>query len=442
MTDRLLTLANHRWTAPLVRALGLPQPKPLPRRTTAFQARELEGRKVCLSAVGSPDHETLRNWLTAHGATLDASDAPDVALADLRDLKGPAQLRQLLATLKPAVTRLAPGARVLLLTQGNPGDVQARAAVAAVEGFMRSLAKEIGRRGATANLLQLPASLETDSWAPLLDFYATPRSAYVSGQVLQLQVPAAPVSEPALPALRGRTALVTGAAGGIGAATARRLAADGAHVICVDVQAASAPLQALATELDGTALALDITATDAPARLVAAAQERGGLDIVVHNAGITRDRTLGRMSDTEWNSVLAVNLESILAIDAALDTARALRPGLREVCLASISGIAGNAGQTNYATSKAGLIGYVRGRASALHAAGGTINAVAPGFIETAMTQRMPFMVREAGRRLNALQQGGQPSDVAEAIAFLARSDAAAVNGQVLRVCGQSLLGA
>ncbi|MEK9951557.1 MAG: SDR family oxidoreductase, partial [Curvibacter sp.] len=128
--------------------------------------------------------------------------------------------------------------------------------------------------------------------------------------------------------------------------------------------------------------------------------------------------------------------------DAALDAAAALRPGVREVCLASISGIAGNAGQTNYAASKAGLIGYVRARSVELQNSGGTLNAVAPGFIETAMTQKMPLMVREAGRRLNALQQGGQPEDVAEAIAFLVRPDAAAVNGQVLRVCGQSLLGA
>jgi 3-oxoacyl-[acyl-carrier protein] reductase len=210
----------------------------------------------------------------------------------------------------------------------------------------------------------------------------------------------------------------------------------------VDIPAASAPLQALASELGGTALALDITAADAPARFVAAAQARGGLDVLVHNAGITRDRTLGRMSAAEWNSVLAVNLASILAIDAALDAAAALRPGVRELCLASISGIAGNAGQTNYAASKAGLIGYVRSRAAALQASGGAINAVAPGFIETAMTRKMPLMVREAGRRLNALQQGGQPADVAEALAFLARPDAGAVNGQVLRVCGLSLLGA
>jgi 3-oxoacyl-[acyl-carrier protein] reductase len=373
---------------------------------------------------------------------LDHAGALDLVLLDLRELHTPTQLDQLRAQLQAAVSRLAPGARVLLLTPATIAGAQAGAAVAAVEGFMRSLAKEIGRRGATANLLQLPADLDVAALAPLLDFFGTPRSAYVSGQVLRLQTTNQAVQPLPQPALQGQTALVTGAAGGIGAATARRLAADGAYVICVDVEAAHAPLAALAAELGGTALALDITAADAPARFVEAARTRGGIDILVHNAGITRDRTLGRMSDAEWTSVLSVNLTSILAIDAALDAASALRPGLREVCLASISGIAGNAGQTNYAASKAGLIGYVRARADTLHATGGTINAVAPGFIETAMTKRIPWMTREAGRRLNALQQGGHPVDVAEAIAFLARPDATAVNGQVLRVCGQSLLGA
>ncbi len=442
MTDRLLQLANHRWTAPLVRLLGLPQPKPLPRRSTAYEARELAGRRVLLSCLDGTAPPALRNWLQGQGAVLDAADAPDLVLLDLRELNTPAQLGQLRSPLQPTISRLAPGARVLVLVPAQQVGTQAAAAVAAAEGFVRSLAKEIGRRGATANLLQLPAGLDVPALAPLLDFFGTPRSAYVSGQVLRLQAPATAITTLTQPALLGQTALVTGAAGGIGAATARRLAADGAHVICVDMEAARTPLNALAQELGGTALALDITAPEVPARFVEAVRARGGLDILVHNAGITRDRTLGRMSDTEWNSVLAVNLHAILAIDAALDAATALRPGLREVCLASISGIAGNAGQTNYAASKAGLIGYVRARAAELQGSGGTINAVAPGFIETAMTKRMPLMVREAGRRLNALQQGGHPADVAEAIAFLVRPDAGAVNGQVLRVCGQSLLGA
>lgn len=440
MTDRLLQLANSPWTAPLVRLLGLPQPKPLPRKTSTYARQELAGRRVLLSAVDDANSPDLRTWLQAQGAVLDAANALDMVLLDLRALGTPAQLGQLRTRLQPAVSRLALGARVLALTPAQAGSTQTAAAVAAVEGFVRSLAKEIGRRGATANLLLVPAGLDAAALAPLLDFFGSARSAYVSGQVLRLQTSTA--TAPTFPVLQGRTALVTGAAGGIGAATARRLAADGAHVICVDVQAADLPLQRVANEIKGQALALDITAPDAPARFVTAAQARGGLDVLVHNAGITRDRTLGRMSASEWDSVLAVNLQSILAIDAALDAAGALRPGARAICLASISGIAGNAGQANYAASKAGLIGYVRARAAELQASGSTINAVAPGFIETAMTQKMPLMVREAGRRLNALKQGGHPEDVAEAIAFLARPDAVAVNGQVLRVCGQSLLGA
>lgn len=440
MTDRLLRLANTPWSAPLLRLLGLPRPRILPRRTGAWTAQELAGRRALLSGLDGAVDPGLQALARRLGAVTEGTGAPELVLLDLRTLDTPEQLGQLRTRLQTDVARLAPGARVLLLAPAQATRASTAAARAAVDGFVRSLAKEIGRRGATANLLQLPADLDTAALAPLLDFFGSARSAYVSGQVLRLQ--ATGTTTLGYPALRGLTALVTGAAGGIGAATARRLAADGAHVICVDVQAADVPLQRVANEINGTALALDITAPDAPARFVEAARARGGLDVLVHNAGITRDRTLGRMSDAEWNSVLAVNLQAILAIDAALDAASALRPGAREVCLASISGIAGNAGQTNYAASKAGLIGYVRARALELQAPGGTINAVAPGFIETAMTQKMPLMVREAGRRLNALQQGGLPEDVAEAIAFLARPDAAAVNGQVLRVCGQSLLGA
>ncbi len=440
MTDRLLQLANTPWSAPLLRLLGLPRPRRLPRRTGAWTAQELAGRQALLSGLDGTVNPELQALAERLGAVAEGTGTPEFVLLDLRALDTPAQLGQLRTRLQADVARLAPGARVLLLAPAHGQSAPAAAALAAVEGFVRSLAKEIGRRGATANLLQVPTDLDTAALAPLLDFFGSARSVYVSGQVLRLQ--AARTATLGYPALQGRTALVTGAAGGIGAATARRLAADGAHVICVDVQAADVPLQRVANEINGQALALDITAPDAPARFVEAARARGGLDVLVHNAGITRDRTLGRMSDAEWSSVLAVNLQAILAIDAALDAAHALRPGAREVCLASISGIAGNAGQTNYAASKAGLIGYVRARSVELQASGGTINAVAPGFIETAMTQKMPLMVREAGRRLHATQQGGLGEDVVETIAVLARPDAEAVNGQVLRVCGQSLLGA
>ena len=207
------------------------------------------------------------------------------------------------------------------------------------------------------------------------------------------------------------------------------LARDGAHVICADVPAQGEDLAAVANAVGGTALQVDVTSDRAPELI---AERRP--DVVVHNAGITRDRTLARMSEDEWDSVLAVNLESIERINEALTDVR------RIVCVSSVSGIAGNRGQANYATSKAGVIGVVEELAPKLRQ--GTINAVAPGFIETRMTAAMPLATREAGRRMNSLAQGGLPVDVAETVAWLASPGSAGVNGNVVRVCGQSLIGA
>lgn len=159
----------------------------------------------------------------------------------------------------------------------------------------------------------------------------------------------------------------------------------------------------------------------------------------MHNAGITRDKLLANMKPAQWESVVAVNLAAQLRINEVLLAAGI--DGLRIVSLASTSGIAGNKGQTNYGFSKAGVIGHTRATARLLAATGGTANAVAPGFIETEMTARIPFATREVARRIPSLAQGGQPVDVAEAIAFLASPVAAGVNGQVLRVCGQHLVG-
>jgi 3-oxoacyl-[acyl-carrier protein] reductase len=140
---------------------------------------------------------------------------------------------------------------------------------------------------------------------------------------------------------------------------------------------------------------------------------------------------------------LAVNLTAAERITAELLAREGLlNDGGRIVCVSSMSGIAGNAGQTNYATSKAGVIGMVESMAPVLAERGGTINAVAPGFIETQMTAAMPIGPREAGRRMNSLAQGGLPVDVSETIAWLAAPDSTGLNGNVVRVCGQSLIGA
>jgi 3-oxoacyl-[acyl-carrier protein] reductase len=242
--------------------------------------------------------------------------------------------------------------------------------------------------------------------------------------------------------LDGQVAVVTGAARGIGASIADTLARDGATVIAVDVPAAGEQLTTVANRVRGTALQLDVTAQDAGARILEhALQRHGRLDIVVHNAGITRDKLLANMSPDKWDSVLAVNIASQLRINEALLTSGDFTDAPRIVSLASTSGIAGNRGQTNYAASKGGVIGMVRATAPLLSAFGGTANAVAPGFIETEMTARIPALTRQVARRLNSLQQGGQPVDVAETVAFLSSPAAGGVVGRVLRVCGQNMVG-
>jgi 3-oxoacyl-[acyl-carrier protein] reductase len=148
------------------------------------------------------------------------------------------------------------------------------------------------------------------------------------------------------------------------------------------------------------------------------------------------------MSEDQWDVLMAVNLTSQERMNDALLLDGALRPGGRIVSVSSVGGLAGNRGQTNYATSKAGIVGMVQALAPTLRERNATINAVAPGFIETSMTASMPLVAREGGRRMNAMTQGGAPVDVAETIAWLASPGSGGVNGEVVRVCGQSMLGA
>jgi 3-oxoacyl-[acyl-carrier protein] reductase len=243
--------------------------------------------------------------------------------------------------------------------------------------------------------------------------------------------------------LRGKVALVTGASRNIGEAIAEVLARDGAHVVCLDVPAQGAALAAVANRIGGTALQLDITAQDAPSRIASHLRERhGGIDIVVHNAGVTRDKKLADMRPELWDVVIEVNLSSQERINDALLSDDMLNTSGRIISVASISGIAGNVGQSNYATSKAGVIGMVQSMVPVLAGQQITINAIAPGFIETPMTAAIPLAIREVGRRMNSLAQGGLPVDVAEAIAWLASPGSGGVIGTVVRVCGQSLIGA
>ncbi|MCW2842116.1 MAG: fabG [Nocardioides sp.] len=318
-----------------------------------------------------------------------------------------------------------------------------RVAQRALEGFTRSLGKEIGR-GGTVQLVYVADGAEA-AVTSTLAFLLSPKSAYVSGQVVRIGATgtkkAAPVKDWQRP-LAGKVALVTGASRGIGEQIARVLHRDGATVVGVDVPQAASELQSVMKEIEGDWLTLDITAHDAPQRIAHHLKEKhGGVDVVVHNAGITRDKKLANMKEDLWDSVIAVNLTAPERITRELLDQGVINKSGSIVGVASIAGIAGNVGQTNYAASKAGVIGFVDSLADELEN-GITINAVAPGFIITAMTAAVPFATREVGQRLNAMSQGGLPVDVAETIAWYASPGSTAVNGNVVRVCGQMMLGA
>ena len=222
------------------------------------------------------------------------------------------------------------------------------------------------------------------------------------------------------------------------------LGRDGADVICIDIPPAGEALAEVANKVKGTALPLDVTADNAAEAITEHAQQRYGkaVDIIVHNAGVTRDKLLANMNEGQWQMVQNINLVAPVRITEQMLASGGLAPDANIVGISSMAGISGNRGQTNYATTKAGMIGLVDALAEKMAAAGGTVNAVAPGFIETAMTAAMPTGPREIGRRISSLNQGGLPVDVAETVAFFASSGSRAVNGNAVRVCGQNMMGA
>ena len=472
MSDLLVEMSQNPWFRQAVKSMGLPLPTPqkLDRPKAARAARPLHDLDVIVGGAGALG-PTLAPILAAAGANphlvgLDpggawaaageaygrpprvhpTGDAPEDARADALVFDGTAlddgyALRALYDFFHPWLPRLGRCGRVVVLGR-EPAELTnpaAAGAAAALEGFTRSVAKELGRKGSTANIVFVAAGAE-DRLEPLLRELLSSRTAFLTGQPYHLSTTAArPDKVPLVRPLDGRVVLVTGAARGIGAATSRTLAAEGAHVVCLDRPGDEGPLSQTAREIDGTVLAVDITADDAPQAISAALS--GGVDAVIHNAGITRDKTLARMSPEWWDQAVAVNFAAVVGINAAL-LEGPLRDGGRIVHLSSVSGIAGNVGQTNYSASKAALVGYVRALAASVADRGVVVNAVAPGFIETRLTMAMPAIPREVGRRLSALGQGGLPRDVAELLTFLCTPGASGLTGQTLRACGGMFIGA
>lgn len=474
MTDFLLEISKSPQASKLVKTLGLPLPIPavLKRAKTPRTDQPLADVPVLFASNGTDAAKAINEALVFAGAdigfvgTQEALDAlgdtgeaygrmakltDHTALTkkvkglvlDATDLAAPDDLKALYDFFHPIMRKVAKGGRMIVVGR-PPNDASSpeqAAARHALDGFVRSLAKEVGKRGATANLLILDDGAE-DRIAGPLRFFLSKRSAYVSGQPLRITKLARENDVKFSQPLAGKNVLVTGAARGIGKATARVLAGEGAKVFVLDRPDDAEAAAQLADEIGGVAVGVDLGTPDAADEVAAVASEYGGFDVVVHNAGVTRDRTLANMKPQYWDLVLNVNLAAIARITQRLVDDKLINSNGRIVCLSSTSGIAGNMGQTNYGAAKSGVIGYVQALAPTLSRRGITVNAIAPGFIETRMTAAMPAGLREVARRLNSLGQGGNPVDVGEAVTFLATPAAHGVSGQVLRVCGQALVGA
>jgi 3-oxoacyl-[acyl-carrier protein] reductase len=478
MTDRYAQLVNTPIGKLVTKQIGLPQPSRLERyelggpviagpvllgraggtgsaggagssRLAAPVAKVLEAIDADVLTAMDEDLRTA-----AAEAKLDAGvfnpEAPaddqrfKALVFDATQIESSDELERAWAFFKPAIRRVLPSGRVIILGTAPEDCATPPLAIAqrALEGLERAIGKEL-KRGATSQLVYVKPKAE-NQLESTLRFLLSPKSAFVSGQVIRIGSAAAGAGKVDWDApLAGKVALVTGAARGIGAAIAEVLARDGAHVVGLDVPPMAEELSAVTGGLGGSLLTADITDDDAPSVIADHLLDRHeGVDVVVHNAGITRDKTLGRMTREQWSKVIAINLTAPQRITEELLARDALRRNGRIVGVSSISGIAGNAGQTNYSTSKAGVIGFVQAYAPALGKRGVTINAVAPGFIETHMTAAMPIAIREAGRRMNSVSQGGLPVDVAETVAWFASPGSAGVTGNIVRVCGQALIGA
>ncbi|OBJ60414.1 3-oxoacyl-ACP reductase [Mycobacterium asiaticum] len=448
-SDLFTQVVNSAPGSFLAKQLGIPQPEPLRRYSPdepplpgslliGGEGRVVEPLRAALDA----DYELVGNNLGGRWA-----DSFGGLVFDATGITAPDGLKALHDFFTPLLRNLKHNARVLVIgtTPEAAGSTDERIAQRALEGFTRSLAKEV-RNGTTVNLVYLapdakPAATGLESTAR---FILSGKSAYVDGQVFYVGAEdAAPPADWDRP-LEGKVAIVTGAARGIGRTIAEVFARDGARVVAIDVESAGDALAETASSVGGTPLWLDVTAEDAVDKITQHLRDHHGghADVLVNNAGITRDKLLANMDDDRWNAVQAVNLLAPQRLTEGLVENGTIGQGGRVIGLSSMAGIAGNRGQTNYATTKAGMIGLTQALAPALAEKGVTINAVAPGFIETEMTAAIPLATREVARRLNSLYQGGQPVDVAETIAYFANPASNAVTGNTVRVCGQAMLGA
>lgn len=402
-------------------------------------------KEKILALLGFPPPTPLKK---TYGAWKDGtSKAENTVVVDGRKVCNPATLNAFKDELQDGIRGIKSNGKILIYsTQTELLDDASTSLSASVhhatyqrslEGISRSLAKELGGRGTTVNLVKLPPNVEVSNYKTVEEFFTSGRSAFITGQALVANEAVKSGRE-----LSEKICVVTGGAGGIGSATVQRLAAEGATVVIADIPQMEERAKSLLSS-KVSFLGADLTDESARKQLLETIKEKHGrIDVLVNNAGITRDKTLKNMPEHYWDQVIDINLSAVIALTEDALGMGLIPEGGRIIGTSSISGIAGNFGQTNYTATKAALIGYAASKAKELKSKGITINAIAPGYIETDMVKTMPLMTRIFAERLTSLAQAGKPEDIAEAMAFMAHPGAECINGQVLRVCGGSFLGA
>ena len=443
-TDTYLNLVNGGFVGKVAKQLGLPQPTPLKRYVPGQPL--LDGPVLVLGGDDEIARLLSADWdLDVHRHATPETRYAAVVLG-LTGLTHPSELGAPVLELAGVLKRLARGGRVVTVSRAATADDAPAVAAArqGVDGLLRSIAKEL-RGGATGNGLVLAddVPVTAPSVVGALRFFLSSRSAFVDGQLLAVDSAAGSLPQDWDRPLAGRVAVVTGAARGIGESIADTLARDGATVVAVDVPAAGEQLVAVANRVRGTALQLDVTAPDAGARILEhALQRHGRIDIVVHNAGITRDKLLANMTPGQVG-VGARGEHRLAAGDqrGAADLGRLHRRARGSSRSRRPRASRATAGSPTTRRPRAASSAWSARPHPCSRRSAAPRTPWRPGFIETEMTARIPAVTRQVARRLNSLQQGGQPVDVAETVAFLASPAAGGVVGRVLRVCGQNLVG-
>lgn len=429
----------------VLKTLNIPVPVPpiLKRNLNAFSDDELSSKQIVITGKENDFLSQLQKEFhgrigqaTIYDETIDGLVLSCVGMQTIEDLE------DLYTNIKNTVSKIKANGRVVIVSKEDKTSVTTFTIQKSIDAFSRALSKEIGgKKGITVNQLKITnEEVKASAVVNASIFFLSDKSSFITGQVVDVSNANADNITSIEGLLQGKVAIVTGGARGIGAAAARVLHREGATVIIVDVPQAADDAQALAAELNGDSYLLDISQATAAKELQQYVIEKyGKLDVLVNNAGITRDKTIAKMSIDQWRSVLNVNLKAVIQL-TEIFIENGFSKDAKVVSLSSISGISGNVGQTNYSLTKAGVIGF----SQALAATNKNIfaNAVAPGFIETKMTENLPFFIKEGGRRLSTLKQGGKPEDVAELIGFLASPLSNGINGQCVRVCGGNMIGA